>query len=81
MIQLDVEVLKSYRNAILSYIEQIDKWEKSAFNRERLGQNYHYLAIADHVIGREGLVEYDWYLTKGNFDGMTLSAAHGTEIF
>lgn len=82
MIQLDIKVLTSYRAAILSYISQMTKWKMdNAFDTDRRDQNYHYLAMVDHAIGRKGLVELDWYLTRGNFDGMTLSAAHGTEIF
>jgi hypothetical protein len=29
---------------------------------------------------KEGLVDLDWFLTQGNFDGMTLSACNGAKI-
>ena len=43
-------------------------------------EHRHHVVIAKEVIMKEGLVDLDWFLTQGNFDGMTLSACNGAKI-
>tara|TARA_B110000908_G_scaffold3566_1_gene4683 strand:+ start:1281 stop:1553 length:273 start_codon:yes stop_codon:yes gene_type:complete len=80
MIQLNIAVIEKYRDAIQNYIDQLDTHPVTRRRDRSLMENYKYLSVASFILSKDGLVEHEWYLKKGNFDGMTLSAAHGTVI-
>ena len=79
-IQLDVEVIEKYLGCIENYIEQLLTHPKTRRRDSGLTEHRHHLVIAKEVITKEGLVDLDWFLTQGNFDGMTLSACNGAKM-
>ena len=79
-IQLNVEVMEKYLGCIEDYIEQLLTHPKTRRRDDGLKEHRHHVVIAKEVIMKEGLVDLDWFLTQGNFDGMTLSACNGAKI-